>query len=777
MPIRDTDARTRLTVTPLEDRWTPAAGDLVKAFGDGGTFQFPVETITGGTVTTIASHVASMPDGRLVLAGYSQASMTDLSVPRPSTLVRVARLTPNGQLDTTFDGDGIAEFPLQLAKALTLQPDGSILLASSDQKGISAVRITSTGKLDVTFGTGGIAEFPIENGEVKAITLRPDGRILVAGSVGLGEVPISAGGRTGPREFAVFQFTADGRPDTSFSGDGLATVSFTVGSLNTARANALAVQPDGRLVVVGDSLTFSGITQSFRGFSSTYGLYQMAITRLNQDGTLDTSFGVGGLNQIRFGPSKEQTDVAFAVGVREDGRITVAGSAYERNNGFAGAVTVFTQDGRLDTNYDGDGLVTFANVGTQVAQVFPDGGVQFLTAEGLARLNASGQPDTTFAAGGKSLFNFTKSNYEVMLNVNRTDGTTAILNNNSTVKIARGTATTLFAPSTPGTIQIGGTPNGVATTLLPNAGQYAEIGELAPFRNFTGAARTATADVTGDGVLDFVVGPGPGGGPNVVVYDGKTGAKVADLNAFETSFTGGVFVAAADLNGDGKAEVVVTPDQGGGPVVVIYDGARLASGQNEAAQLTRFLGIEDANFRGGARASAGDTNGDGTADLQVAAGFGGGPRVAVYDGLGLFNRAGSQLPRKLMGDFFVFEDTLRNGVFVTSGDLNGDGTAEVIVGGGPGGGPRVMALDGKSLLRGIQSQVANFFAGDTNSRGGIRVAVRPGADGKMRLITGSGEGQPARVGVYNTVGVRTGTAEQELTPFNGETLLNGVFVG
>ena len=188
-------------------------------------------------------------------------------------------------------------------------------------------------------------------------------------------------------------------------------------------------------------------------------------------------------------------------------------------------------------------------------------------------------------------------------------------------------------------------------------------------------------------------------------------------------------MAAADLNGDGRAEVVVTPDQGGGPVVVIFDGAGLTAGKNEAAQLARFFGIEDANFRGGARPAVGDVNGDGKPDLLVAAGFGGGPRLAVFNGTSVLAPvSGSQLPPKLVPDFFVFEPTLRNGVFVTAGDLTGDGAAEVIVGGGPGGGPRVFALDGKALVAGTQTPVANFFAGDSTSRGGVRVG---GAAGRL----------------------------------------------
>src|SRR5439155_1333380 len=126
------------------------------------------------------------------------------------------------------------------------------------------------------------------------------------------------------------------------------------------------------------------------------------------------------------------------------------------------------------------------------------------------------------------------------------------------------------------------------------------------------------------------------------------------------------------------------------------------------------------DFPGGVRIALGDVNGDGTSDLVVGAGFGGGPRIAVYDGASLAQ--GKQV--KLVNDFFAFEDTLRNGVFPTVGDLNGDGCGDLIFGAGPGGSPRVLALDGKAALAGGEQTLANFFAGPAGSRPGAEVGTR-----------------------------------------------------
>jgi hypothetical protein len=254
----------------------------------------------------------------------------------------------------------------------------------------------------------------------------------------------------------------------------------------------------------------------------------------------------------------------------------------------------------------------------------------------------------------------------------------------------------------------------------------------------------------------------------VRVFSGADRSVLFDIQPFEATFTGGVYVAAGDLTGDGIADLIITPDQGGGPRVVVYQGGDFAPAAN-------FFGIDDPNFRGGARAAVGDVNADGRPDLVVAAGFGGGPRVAVFDGRSV--TAGP--PVKLLNDFFVFEQTLRNGVFVAAGDLNGDGFVDVIVGGGPGGGPRVFALSGKDLVAGTMTPLANFFAGDPNNRGGVRLAVKDlGGDNDVDLGTGSGPGGGSRVTGYAGRSIPAGGTPPEFLSFDAfPGFAGGVFVG
>jgi hypothetical protein len=232
--------------------------------------------------------------------------------------------------------------------------------------------------------------------------------------------------------------------------------------------------------------------------------------------------------------------------------------------------------------------------------------------------------------------------------------------------------------------------------------------------------------------------------------------------AFESTFAGGVYVAAADLDGDGKAELVVTPDEGGGPVVAIFNGT--------GGELGRFFGIDDPNFRGGARATFGDLNGDGTPDLVVAAGFGGGPRVAVYNGRSLFNS-----PQRLMQDFFAFESQLRNGAFVAMGDLNGDGADDLVLGAGPGGAPRVRVLNGPDLLAGRERSLASFFAGNEDDRAGVRVTTRsiPGSP-LDELITGPATGN----GIASVYRIRPNGSEVKVGEIDElAAMAGGIFVG
>ena len=301
--------------------------------------------------------------------------------------------------------------------------------------------------------------------------------------------------------------------------------------------------------------------------------------------------------------------------------------------------------------------------------------------------------------------------------------------------------------------------------------QIVDAATTKAYRSYDLAAesRVATADVTGDGIADTIVGTGPGSATSATIFDGGTGAVVRTIPAFEPTFTGGIFVAAGDIDGDGIADIALSADEGGGPRVTVYRG-------NSDAVLADFFAIDDVDFRGGARVAIGNLNGDSRSDLVVSAGFGGGPRVAGYDGAAL--ATGKSV--KLFDDFFAYESSLRNGAYVAVGDIDGDDRGDLIFGAGPGGGPRVRALNGADLLSSnTQTTLANFFAGDIAARGGIRVATTD-ADGDRfaDIVVGTAPGTPSRVIVYRGASASGGTLDEIQNALaTDESNLGGVYVG
>ena len=172
---------------------------------------------------------------------------------------------------------------------------------------------------------------------------------------------------------------------------------------------------------------------------------------------------------------------------------------------------------------------------------------------------------------------------------------------------------------------VGAAAGGEAVARIVDAGGN-EVRRVVAFPGFTGGVSAALGDVTGDGVPDLVAAAGPGGGPRVRVFDGATGAAVRDFMAFDPAFAGGVSVAVADLDRDGFADVVAGAGAGGGPHV------RAFSGKDGGVLFDRQ--VFDTGFMGGVNVAAADVDGDERADIVVGAGAGGGPRVEVFSAAG-----------------------------------------------------------------------------------------------------------------------------------------------
>jgi len=808
----------------LEDRITPAAAaDFDAGFGGTGQVVIPVGITSFSFSNSLgATSAATTPDGKIILAGSAEFNTTS------GQDFAAVKLNDDGTLDTSFGTSGIARVPFDLygfsgffnedtAFAVAVQADGKIVLAgrvrtSGFNYDMGVARLNADGTLDSTFGTGGktTVEFvtsPFFGGsedEAHAMLIEPNGKIVLAGFTDNDRFD---------DDFAAVRLNSDGKLDSTFGTNGKTSIAFNSGSgfgQDADQAFAIARQADGKFVLAGS-------VELGNFFDTDFGM-----ARLNANGTLDTTFGASGLTTVPFDLFGANSDVARAIAIQGDGKIVVAGSAATRFGFYTDfAITRLNTNGLLDASFGINGLTVIPfdlaggldDIATGLI-VAPDGkifvtgsaerGFSFGTIDfALARLTTDGNLDDTFGFGGKittglgSAVSQTTGGQAV---VRQADGKIVLVGG------AQGAFTAvrifgvdppppppespeppepLFPPffdiykSLPPSLA-GGRADGKARILAPRGGGYVNRGTVDFFPGVAVTVRTAVADVNGDGVPDYIGGTGPGTSNRVTIIDGASFQPLASWIPFEESFTGGVFVAAADLNGDGTAEVIVSPDEGGGPLVAVFDGFGI--------QIARFYGINDEQFRGGARVAVGDINGDGTPDIIVSAGFLGGARIAIYNGKDV--AAGAGLPRQLVTDFFAFEDGLRNGTYVAAGDVNKDGYDDLAIGGGPDGAPRVRLVSGKQLLSvgsfaaldevANSVQISNFFVGDKKLRGGVRVALRDvDADRRADLITGSGDGEDSRVRIYkaqNLVSNKTDNPYQELDPF-AVNLPDGVYVG
>ena len=294
-----------------------------------------------------------------------------------------------GDLDPSFDGDGTTVTRLartDWGEAVAVQPNGKIVVAAT-ASGRSAhrfavVRYTAAGKLDSTFGGNGKVQTKISDcgcASAFALALQPDGKIVVAGMTW-----VMTSNGLGRARFALVRYRPDGSLDRSFGHKGRVVTNLGPGY---DAASAVIVRPNGKIVAAGTAAGFRKI----------------ALVRYKPDGTLDPTFGGGGLAFADVAPGRSEG--ARDLAAQANGKLVAGGSV----GALQFALVRFTRSGVLDTSFGGDGVVTAdfgdqesaAAVAIQTDGKIVAGGTGEEGGVVLARFKSDGSPDPTFDGDGK----------------------------------------------------------------------------------------------------------------------------------------------------------------------------------------------------------------------------------------------------------------------------------------------------------------------------------------------------------------------------------------
>ncbi len=241
----------------------------------------------------------------------------------------------------------------------------------------------------------------------------------------------------------------------------------------------------------------------------------------------------------------------------------------------------------------------------------------------------------------------------------------------------------------------------------------------------TGINVTA-ADVDGDGTADIITSTMSGAGPQVRVFDANGNVK-SQFFAFTETFRGGVNLTTGDVDGDGTNEIVAVPASEAGPQVRVFN--------SDGSVVSQFFAYAE-TVRGGYNVNVGDIDGDGTADIVVSPKAGNGPQVAVFDGSG-----------NVMNRFFAFAETFRGGVNASVGDVDGDGDNDIVASPESEAGPQIRVFDGNGNV------LSQYWAYSSHLRGNFTSFVADlNGDGTTEIVTAPGEGMGPQVRTFDQDG-------------------------
>jgi|694.fasta_scaffold01104_3 hypothetical protein len=506
---------------------------------------------------------------------------------------------------------------------------------------------------------------------------------------------------------------------------------------STVNANAITIEDSKNTIDFKSNLTLSGDLQTQVG-SDDYNLNLSGLT--NQIGGAGV-FANKGL--IILGNSNSSSFL-FNEGITESG----GGGVVAQGSFVASGAVSFTSNFKVNGN--NVGIVTLDLGSDSIFNGLVD--VQAnerINKNGIGTLRLITNTGSTFKGTmavnqGQVIFS---DNFSSMDNLTISGGT---VSGAGSVGKVYGLAGTVSPGDTVGTLatgnfslnalmtlslQVGTTSNGVNDLVAVNGTVSLNNATLSVITgNFITVGTTYTiiqndgTDVVIGTFLNLPEGASYTSGNTIftVSYKGGTGNDVT-LKAIST------VLPPTPVNIPGVKQTFATGiDAGGGPLVTV----------NFADGHTSSFFAYAPSFTGGVRVAMGDINGDGNVDLITAPGVGGGPNIKIFNLV-----SGTPIQ---VADFFVFEAAFFGGLYIAVGNLNNDGFGDIIVGAGPGGGPRVSAYAGSQNFSINGSTVmTTFFAYAPEFTGGITVAAadRTG-EGLDEIVTGAGYGGGPNVTVF-----------------------------
>jgi uncharacterized delta-60 repeat protein len=595
--------------------------------------------------------LAVQPDGKILIGGY-------FLTPAGKRRNCIARLNANGTPDASFNlrpgdkdsafspGWGANDFVFSIA----VQPDGKILIVGvflyyNGKSRNYVARLNADGTLDTSFNPGSGA-----NWGVTCVALQPDGKILIGGEFtsyngkarkciarlnANGSLDPSFDPGPGPDDLIISMapqpdgkvviggwFTQYGRKARNYiariNANGTLDASFDPGSGASDSIASTVVQPDGKVLVGGEFISYNGAAVG-------------SIARLTADGSLDTSFATtptaggaatpapspaeaasrGGTLDGSFDPGSGTNDVIFSAIAQTDGKILIGGWFRSYNGVSRRGICRLNADGTVDRFFDpGSGVNNLvASIAVQAdGRILIGGnysGYNGIRRDCIARLDTKGALDPSFNPGSGA-------NEVIRAVAMQPDGKILIGGDFSSYNLAKrncitrlnadGTLDTSFGPGS-------GADNRVHSIAVQPDGRIIIGGD---FSSYNGTARNRIARLNADGTLDMSFDPGSGADESVTCVALQGDGKIVVGGVF-TTYNGRERNHIARLNADGTLDTSFEPGTGAS------EGVFAMAFQGDGRIL---IGGDFTSYNGTSRHRFARLNADGSLDISFNPGSG-----------------------------------------------------------------------------------------------------------------------------------------------------------